>query len=207
MTNNPMESFQQIASGKNVDRPPNLWKEARTEVKPLSEPSQVQVEAFIKKVFWKVGKDSFGLESHEIDVRFTPKLNATFKLMGGPTVQVFWSLLPFDPAFKETLHNCLGQVKRTKRSTAIQALADINKVRADVKLDKKLLDVAVKPQEVITECYRVVRVTHKKSGLVSTKLCEEKKGATWSRLITQARIEIGQVIEKIEEGKEDAEDR
>lgn len=181
---------------------PNLWieKEARPRQKmQLPDATYTQIQNFLEKVTYKIGREIYDLKEHEFRFTFAPNVRVNYKILGGYRVLVMFSLLPFDKNFDATMRRALSDVSIVKRSTAIDTIARIQQRNNDL---PEVIDPAVPITETFAECYDVVRVTHKRTGIISVK--SSLMGTeTITRLIGFARTEIAETLALLKEVNQD----
>jgi hypothetical protein len=192
--------WEKATVGKSTE--PKLYnpKEAKPkEHKLTAGVTYAQVQELLQKIAWKVGLEKYGLKEHEFEFSFTPGAYNTYKIMGGAKVHVFFSMFPTDQHFKEVLHRALDRVRAVKQATSIQLVAEIQEVKETL---PRIEGIACKVSDVEVECYRVVKVIHKKTGLISVKQTKYP-GKSWTKLIVEGRIELGAILKKVEEFKDE----
>jgi len=168
---------------------PNLWNPPSTDSENRPVLNKANVQSLISAIFYKVGRDSFDLGQHEFEVHFDRNLNVSYDMIGGPKVLVLWKLVPrWDKEFDSTMRRCLAEVKAMRHPVAIEKLARLQARQAEVPSTKHLVGVPI--QDVAVETYMLVKVIHRRTGLVSIQYCRQEKGKTWRALIAQARYEI-----------------
>lgn len=155
----------------------------------------------LQRVAYKVARDDFGLSRGDFVIRYFPWRKHAYKINRlGSVVRVYFGVFPLDDEFEFYLNRALAAVLFAvqTRGSRIEKYGTLDATRKALKKLAPHWDalprLAPRAELEVVETYKVT-VKHKASGLIVVK---EARSPRFSAMITDARIDMAEMLEAVE---------